>query len=235
MEDSNSLGYGNDMATITGAIVVLRDVVGLSWNAIAREVYGSSEPRLVLKAYGLYYKAKSGGSGRNSVSKDPGIVVDDGIVPDHNDTAPPTTRLGTMSRKRKRILMNRRERHREELLRLLEIVYDQLGLAEYDQSRQLLFGLNAFGSKILENLDLDKVYADYKRDGRASIHVDALAFLYVTYYVTTYGTRYSVLMPRIWEWILGILPKRGREKRLQQIKVKIKELLPRVLDLVLRT
>ena len=228
----HSIDYEGNM-TITRAIIVLRDLVGLSFRRIAREVYGSDESKYILKVYGLYIKATR--YTRNNSSVELGITVDGGITPSRSRGFEPTVRLGTMPRRTRRILMDKRERHKEELLRLLEIVYDQLGLAGYDQSRQLLFGLNAFGNKILENLDLDKVYADYKKDGRTSIHIDALAFLYVTYYIATYGTRYSILMPRIWEWILNILPKRSREKKLQQIKSRIKELLPKALDLVLRS
>ncbi len=226
-------------------VVVLRDVVGLSWRTIARMVYPREyrvDPdRTVLKIRGMYATY----SRRYNVSCD-SVITSDGVITVVSDSRPRlydgdprdlniSMSLGTESFRRSRRFLDQCGRHREELLQLLRIVYDRVGISSFDRERVFLMGLIGFGRKFLELVDLSRANADIKNDVVYSAHSEALAYVYVVFYVATYGTQYMHYMPRVWRFILDVLPrKRNREKKLREVREKIKEMLPKALDIILR-
>ncbi len=234
------LPYNRDQARQSKPqeIIFLRDHMGFSWRTIAKIIYpreyNKNPDKTVLKVRGMYTTY----SKRYNVPKDHVITFPcvitlyDGDPRDLNIT---TEYGAASSRVIRRIGMDRVERHKEELLQLLKIVYDITGISRFDVRRTFLMGLLNIGRALLGLVDLNVANADIKNNIVNSVHAEALAYVYVVFHIATYGTPYSQYMTRVWSWILSTLPKkkRIRERKISSVRKKITEILPKAIPLVL--
>lgn len=126
---------------------------------------------------------------------------------------------------------NREERHKYELLELIDWFYNKVGLDKYDEDRYWLFNLHKTASIVLQHVDLTKANAQYINNSvKRSVSASALAFVYVVFELTLNNTTLYNLMRKVWSTILEILPnqKRRRERKLNELIHEIERLESKV-------
>ena len=233
-------------------IVYLRDEMGLSFWQIAKIVYPDEfkkkPEKTELKVYGIYVKEK----GRYMETKDKSILISTGICQaiDHyvktkiHESHEPLF-VGDLKKKRLELARQLkysknserdkiyREINKIKLLELLIIVYDLIGLSQYDKDRMFLITLYNVGKKLVERIDLSKDHVKWRRSGIDHLSEYAAAFLYIVYFVVLYNTQYQGFLEKVRGIIYTIMKGRSRKKKIERIQKIIQEkygdVIPRII------
>ena len=115
---------------------------------------------------------------------------------------------------------DRKERHKYELLQLIDWFYNEIGLSKYDEDNHWLFSLHKIAGYVIKHVDLDKANAQYIRNNaKRSVSAPALAFVYVTFELALTNTPFYHLMRDVWRLILEMLPaqRKRRERKLEDL------------------
>ena len=234
----------------TQLIMKLRDEFNLSWYQIAKIVYGSGDSRTQLKVYGLYHKAKNSRSTNNVIVTTSGIVssIDLYVKSKVHESHEPMF-IGDLQKERIELArqlkhLKREDPRRQEiykkineikLLELLIIIYDLIGLAEYDKERMYLQLIYSIGRKLVKRIDLSKDRVKWSRKGIDHLSEEAAAFLYIVYFAALYNTQYQRFLDKIREIVYSLIKGRNREKKIQRIHKIIREKYSDVLsNIILR-
>jgi len=224
--------------TKTEIIRILRDVYGLSWNAIAEVVEGKRDSKSVLKVYGLYCKAKMR---RNSNTEDFGIVEDRGIVFNIDYYVKSKVYeshvveiVGDLQKERlelAKLLKHTEGEKREEvykklcelkLLELLIIIYDLIGLSQYDRDRMYLSYIISVGKKLLKHLEIDRDHVKWSRSEVLYLTPLAAAFVYTVFFLALNNTPYVRLLDEVRRIIYAALKGR-KERKIEEVRRIIRE------------
>ena len=126
---------------------------------------------------------------------------------------------------------DKEERHRYELLELIDWFYNKINLDKYDEDKYWLFNLHKTASIVLQHVNLSKANAQYiNNSAKRSVSASALAFVYVTFELTLNNTTLYNLMRSVWNTILEVLPnqKKRRERKLKELISEIERLESKV-------
>jgi len=239
-----------ELLTKTEIIRILRDVYGLSWSQIVEIVEGRRDPRLKLKVYGLYRKAKMK---RNTGSDGDGILEDRGIpvnidyyvkskVYDSHVVEVVGDLRGERLELAKLLKHTSGEKHEEvyrqlcelKLLELLIIVYDLIGLSQYDRDRMYLSYIVSIGKKLLKRLEIDRDHVKWSKSEVMYLTPLAAAFVYVVYFLALNNTPYVRLLDEVRRIIYAAIKGR-KEKKIEEMRRIIREeFLDVIGDVVLR-
>ena len=222
-------------------IVFLRDEVGLSFRQIGKIVYPEEYKRdpdkTELKVYGLYVNKKNITKTNKIISYSSGISqnIEHYVKTKIHESHEPLY-LGDLRKKRfelsKQLKYTKNEEKRKEiyreinkvkLLELLIIIYDLIGLSQYDRDRMILMTIYNVGRKLVERIPLDKDHVKWRKSGIDHLSENAAAFLYIVYFVGLYNTQYQRYLERVREIIYTIMKGRSREKKIERVQKIIQE------------
>ena len=232
-------------------IVFLRDEIGLGFRQIARIVYPEEYKRdpdkTELKVYGLYVKKKNIEGKNKIISFSTGISqnIEHYVKTKIHESHEPMylgdlrKRRFELSRQLKYVKDDQRKRdiYREinkvKLLELLVIVYDLIGLSEYDRDRMILMTIYNIGRKLIERIPLEKDHVKWRKSGIDHLSEHAAAFLYVVYFIALYNTQYQRFLEKIRELVYSIMKGRSLEKKVEKIQRIMQErygdIIPKVI------
>ncbi len=230
--------------SIARHIWYLREELGLSYRQIARIVYGRTDSLTILKVNGIYktYMRRYNASKINVITKH-GVITGDNIadtvnyysldkvLEDHSISF-----IGNLAEERKRLARllkhvkdpgKRREVYRRinrvKLLELVFIVYDIIGLSQYDPARMYLSALYSVAKKLVDRVDLDRDGVKRISNSIRYLNGEASAFLYIVYFTVLHNTPYNHLLDKINEIIYSLTSEKHRSRKIEKIKKIITE------------
>lgn len=228
-------------------VVFLRDEIGLSFRQIAKIVEGRDDSKTILKVYGWYRTVKDNESKGKMITTTSMITqnIQHYVKTKVHESHEPLY-LGDLRKRRLELArqlkytkdeQRRKEIYREinktKLLELLIIVYDLVGLSQYDRDRMILMTIYNVGRKLVDRVPLEKDHVKWRRTGIDHLSEYAAAYLYIVYFVTLYNTRYQYFLEKVQNIIYTIMKGRSLEKKLVKIQRIIQDvygdIIPKIL------
>ena len=219
-------------------VIILREYLGLSWWHIAKQVCKCNERQRIAKTalslYGRYKRYRYKQQERKEYDNKENMQDRDQYTghPGFQHLSQVSVRLLPASyRDLKLAAGSREERHKWELLELVDYFYNKINLSAHDPERVWLAGLHKHALLVMQHINLGKANAQHlNSEGRKSASVEALAFIYVVFELTLSNTPFYHKLRELWLVILSFMPeqRRRRERKIRELITRIAELEAKV-------